>query len=550
MINFKISCSNPASQFLEIDLNLQNYPKEEVLLQLPAWRAGRYQLANYAQNIRKFSAKDEQGNPIPFKKITKDLWAIYPSLGQNILVRYEYWAGKMDAGSAWADDQQVYVNLVNCCFEVLGQNDEDIEVYLSLPEYPKQLSTLIPCEASSWKANSYQMLADSTILAAKSISHWTYQVEYALFHIWIHGEVCFDKQLFLHRFEAFSKRLIEDFGEFPEEEYHFIFQLLPYPHYHGVEHRRGTVITFGPAESLSDPHQMEELLGISCHELYHAWNVCRIRPKELLPYDFSKEAYTQAGLVLEGVTTYMGDLYLLKSGVYDLPTYLKHLQKIIEREAQQFGWKNYTILESSQDLWLDGYVPGIPDRKVNIYSRGALLALGIDLMLIKNGSSLPQIMKILWEKFGKPFIGYSWKDFENLIMGSFSDPKEIQAYFSDYIYGNQDLFPTLKNLLTEVGLEWSEKTGENTLLHSFGIRTNPEGRITQIHPEANTYNNLMVNDKILNYSLPIKDKFFSMEIDRLGRRLEINLRKESQIFYPEILLKQSKQTTNFELWAK
>lgn len=135
------------------------------------------------------------------------------------------------------------------------------------------------------------------------------------------------KNFFLDQFNAFSSKLIHDFGEFPEPEYHFIFQLLPYPHYHGVEHRRGTVITFGPAVNLADPAQMEELLGVSCHELYHAWNVCRIRPKELLPYDFSKEAYTKAGLLLEGVTTYMGDLYLLKSGVYDLPPISNILKK-------------------------------------------------------------------------------------------------------------------------------------------------------------------------------------------------------------------------------
>lgn len=550
MINYKISCSNPASQFLEIELTLQNPPKEEILLQLPAWRAGRYQLANYAQNIRKFSVMDDQENPIPFKKITKDLWAIYPSMGQNILVSYEYWAGKMDAGSAWIDDQQVYANLVNCCFEVLGQSEQEIEVYLNLPEYTEQLTTLIPSGTSRWKAHNYQMLADSTILVAKSITHWTYQIKTTLFHIWIHGEVHFDKQLFINRFEAFSRRLIEDFGEFPEEEYHFIFQLLSYAHYHGVEHRRGTVITFGPAQTLKNPLQMEELLGVSCHELYHAWNVCRIRPNELLPYDFSKETYTQTGLILEGITTYMGDLYLLKSGVYDFPTYLKHLQKLIERESRQFGWKNYTILESSHDLWLDGYVSGIPDRKVNIYSRGALLALGIDLMLIKNGSSLSQIMKIFWEKFGKPFIGYEWQDFEKLIFGSFSDPEEIQAYFSDYLYGNQDIFPKLKNLLSGLGLEFCEKTGDNKLLHSYGILTNPESLITQIHPEAKAYNNLMVNDKILNYHFQATDEFLFLEIDRLGRKLEINLPKEIRNFYPEIHLVQFKQTTNFELWAK
>ena len=548
MIQFKISCSNPASQFLEIELSFYNTTKEEVFLQLPAWRAGRYQLANYAQNIRKFSAMDDSGNLISVRKVTKDRWALALSPEQNILIFYEYWAGKMDAGSAWADDQQIYANLVNCCFEVLGQREQEIEVFLNLPEYPEQLSTLIPCGTSRWKAHNYQMLADSTILAAKSITHWTYQVKSTLFHIWIHGEVHFDKELFLNRFEAFSKRLIEDFGEFPEDEYHFIFQLLPYAHYHGVEHRRGTVITFGPAESLTDSHQMEELLGVSCHELYHAWNVCRIRPKELLPYDFSNETYTHAGLILEGVTTYMGDLYLLKSGVYDLPTYLKHLEKIIAREASHFGWKNYTIAESSFDLWIDGYIPGIPDRKVNIYSRGALLATCLDLMLLKQGSSLSQVMKEAWTSFGKPFIGYQWEDFEQLIVEKFPEKADPLDFLSNHVFGYQDLFPVLKSLLHEIGLELVERIGNDRFLHHWGIRKTDDGVITQIHPDANAYNSVMRNDKILDWAED--NSGLHLNLDRLGRTVRIHIPSESRTFFPEMKLKLDNLTPALERWMK
>src|SRR5690606_22357876 len=278
MISFQISCPNPTSQFLQIRLALDILEKEPFSIQLPAWRAGRYQLANFAQNIRGFRAFDEKRRNIPFKKTSKDRWEIDPGDSGKVQIEYEYWAGKMDAGSAWVDDEQVYFNLVNCSFEILGRSDEEIEVAVYLPDFPEQISTLSPVSPSVWRAENFQMLADSTVLAAKNLSLWEYRSAATHFHIWIHGEVHFDQEEFLGHFRAFSKKLIQDFGEFPEPEYHFIFQLLPYPHYHGVEHRRGTVITFGPAASLRESDQMEELLGVSCHELYHAWNVCRIRP--------------------------------------------------------------------------------------------------------------------------------------------------------------------------------------------------------------------------------------------------------------------------------
>lgn len=534
MFQYKISCQNPASQFVEMELAIETIEAEFIKLQLPAWRAGRYQLANYAQNIRNLSVIDSEENSVIAEKISKDCWEFSAKKAGIYRVTYEYFCGKMDAGSCWVDDEQVYLNLVNCCFEVLGKSEEDVMLTLDLPQFPKRISTLIPYSEYTWQSKGFQMLADSTILASKKLSHWGYQVEEIHFHVWFQGEIHFDQNQFLKHFKSFSSLLIQDFREFPESEYHFIFQLLPYPHYHGVEHRRGTVITFGPAESLSDPEQMEELLGVSCHELYHAWNVCRIRPKELLPYNFSKETYTKTGLLLEGVTTYMGDLYLLKSGAYDLPTYLKHFEIIIAKEVASLGWRNQTIAESSFDLWLDGYVAGIPDRKVNIYTHGALLALCIDVLLLKNGSSLSLIMKEMWEQFGKPLKGYSMGDFEQLVFEKFPEKTEVLSFFSNYVNGKADLFPVLQSQLSALGIEMIEAQSKDWPLHEFGIKTNSEGAIVQLHPDSKAYGSLMRNDRIVNWPIvkSAGNSSLKLQIDRNGRSLDIFLENENCRFYP------------------
>jgi hypothetical protein len=454
----------------------------------------------------------------------------------------------MDAGSAWVDDEQVYVNLVNCCFEILGRNEEGFEVQLDLPNYPKQILTLKQTGISTWMAENYQVLADATVLAAKKVEQETYAIGNTRFHAWFHGEIHFDRSRFIDQFRAFSSRMIADFGSFPEEEYQFIFQLLPYPHYHGVEHRRGTVITFGPASSLAEEEALEELQGISCHELYHAWNVCRIRPKEFLPYDFSKETYTQAGLVLEGVTTYFGDLYLLKSGAYDLPTYLRHLEKIVQREAAHFGWKNASIEESSIDLWLDGYVTGIPDRKVNIYSRGALLSLCLDVILLQEGSSLVQVMKGMWESFGLPFKGYEVQDFEKQIAARASNPEKITRFFDAYVRGKEDLYPVLEDCFSALGIEIQKTLSENTLLHQVGIQLNGQQVVQQIHPESTAYQHLMVHDQLLN--LHSENVMWEVEVLRQGRNLKLNFELESGNYYPLLNLEMGTMTDLGTTWMQ
>ena len=545
MIHYHISCANPASQFANIHLGLEIPNSSYIRLQLPAWRAGRYQLANYAQNIRGFEVFDAFGEKVGFKKLSKDLWEIENK--GKLSIRYEYWAGKMDAGNSWVDEEQVYLNLVNCCFEILGSTEEEIIVSLDLSDYPDQISTIPKLSPGIWKANSFQQLADSTILASKELVHWGYSSSKTQFHIWIQGEVHFDKGTFLENFKHFTDKLISDFGDFPEEEYHFIFQLLPYQHYHGVEHRRGTVITFGPAESLTDPSQMEELLGVSCHELYHAWNVCRIRPKELLPYDFSKETYSQAGLILEGVTTYMGDLYLLKSGVYSLPVYLRHLEKVIQREMDSFGWKNQSIIESSFDLWLDGYIPGIPDKKVSIYTRGAILIMGLDALLIESGSSMTTVMKRMWDQFGKPSTGYTLEDFREILIEETSNEELIQDFFRKYVFGHEDYFPEFIQKLKFLGIEWKEFFEENSLLHEFGVRINGQRQILQIHPDSPAYKTLMRGDVILEENLE-KLHETSLKINRQGREMSIPLQQSDRLFFPKIQLSCPEVLDSTGIW--
>lgn len=547
MIHYRISCLNPASQFVQFELKISAQNNGEIHLQLPAWRAGRYQLANYAQNLRDFRIKNSSGQGVGFHKKTKDCWVFKIENSEEYIISYEYFAAKMDAGSAWADEEQVYLNLVNCCFEVKEMGDEPFELELDLPDYPIVVSTLPESGTGFFRTKDFQQLADSTILAAKKISHWEYSVEETLFNIWIHGEVHFEKEPFIENFRKFTQTQIRDFGEFPESEYHFIFQLLAYPHFHGVEHRKGTVITFGPAENLKESVHMNELLGVSSHELYHSWNVCRIRPKELLPYDFSQETYTKAGWMLEGITTYMGDLYLLKSGVFDLPTYLKEVEDILNRESLNEGWRNYSILESSMDLWLDGYQAGIPDRKVNIYSHGAVICFCLDIMLQSEGSSLPEVMKMAWEKYGKPFQSYGENGIWNLILDCAKDKKKFNSFYESYISGNEDLLNYFGSIVPVLGFELRLLPNPESLSSKLGVLLQKDV-ITKIHPESAAFTSLMIGDHI---KAEFSTDNVRIEASRInGKKYGYDFPIVEKEFYPVYSIELGQETSLRKKWMK
>ena len=544
-MKFLIESQNPVSQFIQITLYIPVRHLSQVRLQLPAWRAGRYQLANYVQNIRSLQVTSPNGETIPSSKLTKDLWEFSPDHVGEYQVHYEYYCAKMDAGSCWVDDEQLYLNFVNCCFEVENHVEEKIIVEINHPQHFQSCTTL-HFENNAYYATNFQQLADSSFLAADNLTHESFELEATTFHLWFNGQVNFDLPEFKTNIQEFAAKQIEAFGEFPVETYHFIYQLLPYAHYHGVEHQRGTVITFGPAASLSERKHLNELMGVSCHELYHAWNVCQIRPIEIMPYDFSKEAYHQAGWMVEGVTTYMGDIFLLRSGYFLLEEYLKLFEKLLNRESVNFGWKNQSILESSFDLWIDGYVAGIPDKKVSIYTHGALIAFCLDSMLLNENSSLHHVMKILWKRFGKPKVGYTMEEVWEVVLSQTDHAVYFNQFYEDYIAGKEDIFPLVEKHLGSLGFDLNPKSKGDRLASEFGIIKSEEGNVSKIHPESEAYTKLQIGDVIQKHDL--SESNLKLSLDRFGRKIEFILPISSELLFKDYQIIDKKSTTKRVAW--
>ncbi|WP_040670945.1 M61 family metallopeptidase [Nitritalea halalkaliphila] len=287
---------------------------------------------------------------------------------------------------------------------------------------------------------------------------------------------------------------MQDFGSFPVPDYHFLLLLLPFPKYHGVEHQASTVITLGPHQELHSPEGQERLAGISSHELYHAWNVCSIRPAALRPYRLHQEVHLQEGLFLEGITTYMGDLYLKKSGFFSAEAYLNTLAQRFERQGFSAGWRHQSIAQASEDLWLDGYVEGSPDRKVNIYLYGSLLALGLDLLLLEAGESLPMFMRQLWEEYGKPEKGYVYAE---LLAALRAKSPELHSYISTYIeHPGQNVIPyLLQQLGSSMGI-YFEAVPAKDPLRRLGIHCTEDGQVRYLHPDSEGYTYLRVGDQV------------------------------------------------------
>ncbi|WP_018479863.1 M61 family metallopeptidase [Pontibacter roseus] len=571
MIRHHISFSNPLTHFLDITLSIPGKTQQELYLQLPAWRPGRYELQHFAQKLRGVTAS-ANGHAIPVRKVTKDKWLVEAGGAETVEIRYSFYARQMDGGGSWLDEEQLYLNGINCLMAVEGREQEPQLLQLHLPDDWQIACGLKETERHTLQATNYDQLVDSPLIASATLQQETYTVAGIPFHIWIQGDCRPDWERIKKDFEAFTQEQLEVFGDFPVADYHYLNEILPYRFYHGVEHSNSTVITLGQGELLMTPALYKEFLGVSSHELFHTWNVKQIRPKEMLPYDFTGENYFRTGYVAEGVTTYYGDYMLARSGVFSATQYFEELNTTLQRYFADYGHHHLSVADSSFDLWLDGYKPGIPDRKVSIYIQGALTALLLDLQLrqaTSNAASLDTVMRHLWEEYGKRANGYSEEDYENLVLRIGGE--DFRSYFEQYIYGTSPIEQALDEALHYIGCTLQAE--ENPLLYErlFGFKVVADNQLTKVSaiaPDSPASTVLSVDDELVavngrkleqNLQPLLADLYLGQTMEltlfRNKQLRQVKLQPGQQTFYTRYTVaKRADATTeekqNFQLWLK
>ena len=453
MIHYRINTYEPLNGFVHIQMRFKAESNSPIYLQLPAWRPGRYELANYARNIKNFSIHNEKGEPIPYDKITKEKWALQSSVNSEITVSYGYYAQLPDAGNSFVNAHFCYINPVNCLLYVEGMQHLSCEIELPMSA-SAQVACQLPFDGNSLHAENFDQLADSPFFIGADLQHHTVEHGTCTFHFWAAGEVAMNwEQLKLDTI-AYANIQEEIFGALPMTDFHFLYLFREDVFRHGVEHANSTVIAMGPGKSMIEPLAYNDLLAISSHELFHVWNIKRMRPLEMLPYDFTKENYSKLGYVYEGITTYYGDLALVHAGVWNQEIYLKSLSDDLKKHVNNEGRFNYSLEDASFDTWVDGYVPGVPGRKVSIYTEGLVAALIADLYLLKVSKGKNRLKHVLTDMYQLTYLqqkGYT-KNLYKELLEKWSG-QNMDWYFQDMIEGKGKMTTHLEAAIAWIGCE-------------------------------------------------------------------------------------------------
>ncbi len=501
MIQYTFYQKNLNAHYVYIDLLIENITNPILELQLPAWRPGRYELGNFAKNIKCLEVWNDKNESIAYTKLNKDLWQINTQASKFIKVTYSYYAAELNAGACFVNNEQIYINPVHCCLAVKGQEGSTHKLTLTIPDTYK-MATSLKTIGKELYASNYEELVDSPFFASASIQSDVYEVNGIKFHLHFCGYCKPDFEKIKTDFKKFTAYQIQFWGDFPVNEYHFLFQITPHKFYHGVEHQKNTVIAIGPGYALHEASTYEDVLGVSCHELFHTWNIKFIRPYEMLPYDYTKENYARTGYVYEGFTTYYGDKHLLCSGVFTNEQYFKTLEERLFKHFHNFGRYNLSVTASSWETWLDGYVPGAPYRKTNIYDEGSLIAFMLDVEIMRatgNQKSLKDVCRILYNNFGKQNKGYTEEDIIKTVNDVASS--DFNSFFKKYVYAAADFEIPLQKAFEYLGIHFTKKPSAHLSEHLFGFKTiehNGVAKVSLVAPYSPAWKaGLFVNDDII-----------------------------------------------------
>lgn len=457
---------------------------------LPAWIAGSYLIREFSRHITAVHATVNHQTQ-RLKKLDKNHWQIRANQGDTVTVNYEVYAYDLSVRGAYVDETRLYGNFTSLALAVQGQESQPILAELICPQdfyevngVEVSLATALPdkfhqgLNQSIYQltATNYEALTDSPFEIAEQDAFWfdVQSGDKVIPHRFVISGV---HQSDLERLETDLNKICQSYvdwlGDTPFEDYVFL-TMATEKDYGGLEHLASTSL-ITPREDLPTFFESDEpsesyrrFLGLCSHEYFHAWWVKTVRPDVFLTANFnallSAETYTTLLWVFEGFTSYVDDFMLQKSGVISQASYLKLLAEQINRYFQTHGRALQSVAESSFDAWIKLYRSdeNSANAGISYYNKGALVALCLDLTLIKYGKRIFDVIKAFYNKakaqHNKRF-GMSENNLDD-ILSEFLPTEVWQDFKANYIDGTAEL--PLFELLTEAGVSIEQQDDDIT----------------------------------------------------------------------------------------
>lgn len=431
-IHISLDLTKSYQKYLYVAYKFSNVAGEELNLSFPTWSPGSYLIREYESQVEGFVATDAQGRRLKHSKVTKCQWRIPTRGSTRIHLVYRVYAGDLNVRGVYADDRVVFINATSVFFYA----DLKLPVTLRL-KVPRRWHVAIGKKSRGpwYFFSDFDELFDTPILCAGRMDFEAFTVLGTHYRLAFWGQHMGDTKKIARDLKAIVSRQVRIFKENPCRDY--LFQVLFVPkQFGGLEHAHAST-NFFDGSLIANERDYKRFLALLSHEHFHLWNGKRIRPRELGPFDYSKEIYTRELWMAEGITSFYDDHSLLRAGIYSEQDYLNIISENITKLEANKSVRVNSISESSFDAWIRFYRQNenAINTVVSYYLKGGLVMMLLDFRLIvatKARRCLDDVMLTLYRIYKRrPGLGFTREEFVQTVerLGR----QSFRRFFTDHL---------------------------------------------------------------------------------------------------------------------
>ena len=387
---FTVSMPQPASHTYHVDFRCDGLTGAVQDFKMPQWSPGYYGIGNYARYVSNFRAEDGGGRPLQWEKVSRNTWRVVADNAPAIALHYDVYAAIAFPANSYLGEDRGYISPATLFVHPAGALNHSVTVRLEMPKNWSRISTGLDMRKGSpdtFEAPDFDVLYDCPILLGNQ-EHLQFEVKGVPHHVAIENVAAdVDRARMSADLKSIVTAATSLMGDVPYRHYTFLMMGRGNG---GIEHSNSSSNQFD-GNSLSTPAGYLRWLSFIAHEYFHNFNVKRIRPIALGPFDYDQENLTNMLWVSEGLSVYYQDLVLVRAELMSPDQYLAKMSTAIGSFENASGRRYQSAVESSQNTWNSGSGVG-GDRKTSIsyYNNGAMIGAMLDLRIRR--SSIAPIM--------------------------------------------------------------------------------------------------------------------------------------------------------------
>jgi predicted metalloprotease with PDZ domain len=544
-LTYHLSMPQPNSHYFAVKIDVQENTAAVQEFKLPVWTPGSYLVREFSKNLNQVRAIDAQGKELAVKKKAKNAWEVQCNGAASYTVFYEVYAFELSVRTPFLDNTHGFVAGAGV-FMYTEETRNQLGVIKIYPHasFKKVSTALAPADFKSepgcqtFVFKDYDQLVDSPIEIGNQ-QEFSFMATGVRHRVAMYGEANYN----ITELQRDMAKVVESatavFGSNPNQDYLFIVHNVT-DGQGGLEHLNSCVLSVSRWSYTGSNYL--GFINLVAHEYFHLWNVKRIRPIELGPFNYDQECYTSLLWVMEGITSYYDELLLLRAGFYTKTEFLSKLQSQINYVEGSPGSRVQPVAHASFDAWIKAYRPNenSSNTTMTYYSRGAVIGAVLDAYLIqrsKGKQSLDGFMQLLYQKYALDLKrGFSETEFEQELANYCGE--DMHAFFKQYINGTA-IIP-YQQYFEPMGLKVTDQT---STLTNFGAALEP-GEVLKVRTvrsgSAAEDAGISVGDEILacdGYRIDkagLENKYNNLQP---GVSMELLLSRDGKLFSTKCVMK-------------